>query len=194
VGRDAFLLRPKWVFQIAREVERFVQSLRDEAAKPRSLDLFFASLPVPERELERQLLHELHSRLTPLTHERVTTRAELARQLLIQEYRKPWTLVSLARAVGCNRTTLQEEFRMLTLTSVHKFLVQHRVSVARQLLTGSDLKVTRIAQEVGYRSHSAFARHFKNETGSTLTTYRMGRNASAAGRARLPVKRAPIPR
>ena len=194
MGRDAFLLRPKWVFQVAREVELFVQSLRDEAANPRSLDLFFASLPVPEHELERQLLHELHSRLTPLTRQGVTTRAELARQLLIQEYRKPWTLVSLARAVGCNRTTLQEEFRTLTRTSVHKFLVRHRVSVATQLLTESDLKVSRIAQEVGYRSHSAFARHFKNETGSTLTTYRMGRNGSAAARARLPVKRAPVRR
>ena len=106
------------------------------------------------------------------------TRAERARQLLVQNYQRPWTLAGLARAVGCNRTTLQEEFRLLTRTSVHRFLVRHRVSVAKQLLAGSDLKVSRVAQEVGYRSASAFARHFKMLTGSTLLTYRIRRHAS----------------
>jgi AraC-like DNA-binding protein len=191
VGNDtALLLRPEWVFEVAREVERFVQSLRNEGVP--SLDRFFASLPVPERELEDQLLHELRCRLASLTHQHACTRAERARQLLIQEYRKPWTLAGLARAVGCNRTTLQEEFRSLTRTSVHVFLVRHRVAVAKRLLIGSDLKVSRVAEEVGYRSHSAFARHFKSVTGSTLTTYRGRRNGSAAARERLPVERAPI--
>ena len=108
----------------------------------------------------------------------IPMRAERARQLLEQNYQRPWTLAGLARAVGCNRTTLQEEFRMLTRTSVHRFLVRHRVSVAQQLLAGSDLKVSRVAQEVGYRSASAFARHFKILTGSTLLTYRTRRNVS----------------
>jgi AraC-like DNA-binding protein len=112
------------------------------------------------------------------SHEQGPTRAERARQLLVQNYQRPWTLAGLARAVGCNRTTLQVEFRLLTRTSVHRFLVRHRVSVAKQLLAGSDLKVSRIAQEVGYRSGSAFARHFKMLTGSTLLTYRIRRNAS----------------
>ena len=106
------------------------------------------------------------------------TRAERARQLLVHNYQRAWTLASLARAVGCNRTTLQQQFRRLTRTSVHKFLVRQRVSAAQRLLTGSDLKVTRIAQAVGYRSASAFARHFKMLTGSTLLAYRIRRHAA----------------
>jgi AraC-like DNA-binding protein len=108
---------------------------------------------------------------TPAAHPR--TRAEHARQLLVRDYQRPWTLAALARAVGCNRTTLQEEFRTLTRTSVHRFLVRRRVSVAQQLLIRSNLKVSRIAQEVGYRSPSAFARHFKIVTGLTLMMYRL---------------------
>lgn len=176
----ALLLRPKWVFHVAYEVELFVQSLSDTEAEPPCLDGFFTSLPVAERELEHQLLCELRCRLASLCHRQVRTRAERVRQLLVQEYQKPWTIDGLARAVGCNRTTLQEEFRRLTRTSVHRFLVRRRVSVAQELLTGSDLKISCIGSEVGYRSHSAFARHFKSVTGSTLTTYRVNRSHPAA--------------
>jgi AraC-like DNA-binding protein len=65
---------------------------------------------------------------------------------------------------------------------------------AQQLLTESDLKISCIGQEVGYRSHSAFARHFKSVTGSTLTMYRGSRNDSTAVRVRLSAERASIDR
>ena len=124
------------------------------------------------------------------SHDPSRSRAERARQLLVQDYQRPWTLASLARAVGCNRTTLQEEFRMLTRTSVHRFLVRRRVSVAQQLLAGSDLKVSRIAQEVGYRSASAFARHFKILTGSTLLMYRIRRSGPTGDRDAVSIEHA----
>jgi len=174
----ALLLRPDWAFHVAHAVERFVRTLRDDGGEPPYLDRFLTTLPVPERELEHQLLQELRQRLANLAHQYANTPAERARQLLLDKYQQPWTLDGHARAVGRNRTTLQEAFRRLTRTSVHRFLVQRRVSVAKQLLAGSDLKVSRIAQEVGYRSHSAFARHFKSLTGSTLMTYRQTKRPS----------------
>lgn len=177
-NNNALLLRPEWAFHVAHAVELFVRSLPEETDQSRYIDRFFTSLPVPEGEFEHQLLQELRQRLARLAHQYASTPAERARQLLVNEYQQPWTLEGLARAVGCNRTTLQEAFRSLTRTSVHRFLVQRRVSVAKQLLTGSDLKVSSIAQEVGYRSVSAFARHFKSLTGSTLMTYRQAKRIS----------------
>jgi AraC-like DNA-binding protein len=171
---NALLLRPSWAFRVARAADTYVRSLPESGGQPDYLDRFLASLPVPERELEQQLLTELRQRLTTLSRHYAHTPAERARQLLVQQYQRTWTLQGLARAVGCTRTTLQKDFRRLTRTSVQQFLVQRRVSVAQRLLTGSDLKVSSIAREVGYRSHSAFARHFKTLTGSTLMTYRVG--------------------
>lgn len=168
----AAILRPEWVYAIARDVERFVRSARDAGA-PASLDRFLTSLPVAERELEHQILQDLRRHLVTIEQHASGSPAERALRLLIEDYRQPWTLAGLARKVGCNRTTLQQAFRTLTRTSVHRFLIRHRVSIAQQLLAGSDLKVSSIAQEVGYRSHSALARHFKSLTGTTLTTYRV---------------------
>jgi AraC-like DNA-binding protein len=169
------ILRPEWVYQVARHVERFVRSARDTEAPP-CLDRFLTSLPVAERELEHQIIDDLRRHLVTLGQRPSGAPAERALRLLVEDYRQPWTLEGLARTVGCNRTTLQKSFRTLTSTSVHRFLIRHRVSIAKQLLTGSDLKVSSIAHEVGYKSHSAFARHFKSLTGSTLTTYRVRQN------------------
>jgi AraC-like DNA-binding protein len=170
----ATVLRPEWVYQIARHVERFVRSSRGTEAPP-CLDRFLTSLPVAERALEHQIIQDLRRHLATVGQRPSGSPAERALQLLVEDYRQPWTLEALARTVGCNRTTLQQAFRTLTRTTVHRFLIRHRVSMAKQLLTGSDLKVSSIAQEVGYKSHSAFARHFKSLTGSTLTTYRVRR-------------------
>ena len=161
------------MLQIAREVDTFVRSLAGARAEPLRLNRFFTSLPLPERDLERQFLTDLRDRLFyshGLAAKR--TRAERARQLIVAEYRRGWTLAELARTVGCNRTTLQEEFQKLTGTTVHRFLVRRRVAVAERLLEDANLKISCISLEVGYRSHSAFARHFKTITGLTLTKYR----------------------
>jgi AraC-like DNA-binding protein len=177
------LVRPEWLLEIARAMDAFVRSLDGRAADPSSLEHFFNALPLPERDLERWILHGIRDRLAmPVEVEGTLSRAEQARQLLFDEYRKPWTLVLLARAVGCNRTTLQSEFQTLTQTTVHQFLVRRRVSMALRLLEESDLKVSRVSREVGYRSHSAFVRHFKRITGVTLATYRTSRHATSAVR------------
>lgn len=193
-SRWGSLLRPDWVFQIARAVEGFVRSLAGVAAESSRLERFFTSLPPPEFDLERWILRDIRDRLAlsrGLLGSR--TRAEHARQLLLDQYREPWTLASLARAVGCNRTTLQQEFHTLTRTTVHQFLVQRRVLVGAQLLEESDLKISRVSQEVGYRSHSAFVRHFKRIRGVTLSSYRLSRRRRAAAvRDRVSVERAPF--
>jgi len=191
--RAGSILRPEWVVQIARAVDAFIRSLAGGTAEASRLERFFISLPPPELDLERWILRDIRDRLA-LLQGRIGwhTRAEHARQLLVDEYRMPWTLPSLARAVGCNRTTLQEEFHTLTGTTVHQFLVMRRVSVATQLLEQSDLKVSRISQEVGYRSHSAFVRHFKRIMGVTLSTYRGSQHRRPVVRDSFPAEQAPV--
>ena len=167
------LLRPEWIFQIARAIDAFVRSMNRAPAVLAEIERFFSALPPPNGEMERRVLAALHDGLasTPPACSKPTP-AECARQLLIDHYCKPWTLSDLAKAVGSNRTTLQEQFRLLTHTTVHQFLVKRRVSVAQQLLKQSDVKVSCVPREVGYHSQSAFARHFKKVTGIGPRAYR----------------------
>jgi AraC-like DNA-binding protein len=188
------LLRPDWVLHIARAVNAFATSLPPGGASPEAVAAFVAALPGPTSELERAFFANLRDGLCAsngLAGRYV--RGERARMLLCTDYRSPWTLPALARAVGCNRTTLQQEFHHVTGTSVHRYLVERRVHEARRLLMASDVKTSRVSQEVGFRSASAFGRHFKRITGVTLSSYRSGAAAAAApvaGRAQVPAERA----
>lgn len=167
------LLRPEWIFQIARAIDAFVRSMNRAPAVVVEIERFFSALPPPNGEMEWRVLTALHDGLASTCPTGSTpTSAECARQLLFDHYCEPWTLSDLAKAVGSNRTTLQEQFRLLTHTTMHQFLVQRRVSVAQQLLKQSDVKVSCVPREVGYRSQSAFARHFKKVTGVGPRAYR----------------------
>jgi AraC family transcriptional regulator len=70
------------------------------------------------------------------------------------------------------RTVLQEAFKRLTGMTVHKFLVNRRLEVAKNLLMQTSEKTTQVASEVGYRSYAAFCCHFKEMTGKTPGDYR----------------------
>ena len=149
------LLRPEWVSRVARDVDAFRTLFGSDSRDTGCVDRFLTSLPPAECAVERQILSDLRQRLT-LVHATVSgTPAERARRLLNDDYRQRWTLAdSSARRVGCNRTTLQEEFHDLTGTTVHRFLVRRRVSVAAQLLDAAAVKVSCVSLEVGYQSYS----------------------------------------
>ena len=68
----------------------------------------------------------------------------------------------------------------MTSTSIHRFLVGRRVREAQRLLVVSDVKTSCVSQEVGFRSASAFGRHFKRITGVTLSAYRAAAAAPSA--------------
>ena len=185
------LLRPEWVLQITQAVNAFASSLPESGASPALVDGFVMTLPVPRSELERRFFADLRDGLC-VTHGLAGryTRAEQARTLLSTDYRSSWTLESLARAVGCNRTTLQQEFHRATGTSVHRFLVARRVHEAQRLLAATDVKASRVCEEVGFRSASAFGRHFKRITGVTLSAYRAAVAGSPAVCDEVPAERA----
>jgi AraC-like DNA-binding protein len=187
----SLLIRPDWVLRIAQAVNAFATSLSAGGASPEAVAAFVAALPGPTSELERAFFANLRDGLCA-SHGLAGryVRGERARLLLCTDYRSPWTLPSLARAVGCNRTTLQQEFHHVTGTSVHRYLVQRRVHEAQRLLTVSDLKTSRVSHEVGFRSASAFGRHFKRITGVTLSSYRATAARPVAVRAQVPAERA----
>jgi AraC-like DNA-binding protein len=190
------LLRPDWVLTIAKAVNAFATALPDGGASPTVVDAFVSTLPPPHSDLEVRFFGDLRDGLVA-SHGLAgrNARAEQARLLLVSDYRTSWTLESLARAVGCNRTTLQEEFHRVTGTSVHRFLVGRRVREAQRLLVVSDVKASRVSHEVGFRSASAFGRHFKRLTGVTLSAYRAAAATTPiAVRDQVPAERARLRR
>jgi AraC-like DNA-binding protein len=85
---------------------------------------------------------------------------------------RPWTLPTLARAVGLSRSALAERFSQFVGRPPMQYLTHWRMQLAaNQLLSGTD-RVAAIADRVGYESEAAFSRAFKKAVGTSPGQWR----------------------
>lgn len=90
-------------------------------------------------------------------------------------HRRPafaWTLEELAREAGASRSVLAERFQQLVGSSPMQYLTQWRMLMAANLLSRSSAPLSRIAEDVGYQTDTAFSRAFRREYGAPPATWR----------------------
>ncbi|RZL34886.1 MAG: AraC family transcriptional regulator [Rubrivivax sp.] len=100
-----------------------------------------------------------------------------ALQALHAQPARPWTLEDLAKVAGTSRTVLAERFQQLVGSPPMQYLTQWRMVLAANLLTGSNASLTRIAEQVGYQTDTAFSRAFRREYGAPPAAWRRSRAA-----------------
>ncbi len=91
-----------------------------------------------------------------------------------------WTLDELARCAATSRSVLAERFQALVGSSPIQYLTQWRMLLASNLLVRSNASLSRIAEEVGYQTDTAFSRAFRREFGTPPATWRRQQAAQAA--------------
>jgi transcriptional regulator GlxA family with amidase domain len=79
----------------------------------------------------------------------------------IHPYRN-WTVSDLAMKVGLGRSTFASRFHAERGKPPIEVLTDIRMELARKLVMESDLKISDVAERVGYHSSSAFIRRFMN--------------------------------
>jgi AraC-like DNA-binding protein len=83
-----------------------------------------------------------------------------------------WTLEELAHDAGTSRSVLAERFQNLVGSSPMQYLTQWRMLLAANLLCRSNAPLARIAEDVGYRTDTAFSRAFRRVYGSPPASWR----------------------
>ena len=86
-----------------------------------------------------------------------------AKDILIQHFDHPPSLLELARQVNLNERKLKEGFRQVFDTTVFGYLHHYRMEQAYQLLLEGHMTVQEIARCVGYVSRSSFVAAFKRK-------------------------------
>jgi AraC-like DNA-binding protein len=92
--------------------------------------------------------------------------------LLHKQPSHPWTIASLADAVGVSRSVLAERFRHYLSDTPMGYLTRWRLQLAAQVLSSTSKSVAEVAGEVGYESEPSFNRAFKREFGVPPARYR----------------------
>jgi AraC-like DNA-binding protein len=94
-----------------------------------------------------------------------------------------WTVDSLARAAGTSRSVLAERFQHLVGRAPMEHLTQWRMLLAANLLRNSNAPLARIAEDIGYRSDTAFIRAFRREYALPPATWRRRQPARTEARS-----------
>jgi AraC-like DNA-binding protein len=101
--------------------------------------------------------------------------------VLSQMHTRPahaWSLDALARAVGTSRSVLAERFQHLVGSAPMEYLTQWRMVLAASLLCRSNAPLAQIAEDVGYRTDTAFIRAFRREYGLPPAAWRRQQSTS----------------
>jgi len=93
-------------------------------------------------------------------------------QYMQYNFRSPISLADIARRVHLSDNYFGELFRARLGMSLHEYLRKLRLSYACRLLVETELSVSEIAKESGFRSLSYFAEIFKAAYGAAPTVFR----------------------
>lgn len=85
---------------------------------------------------------------------------KMAREILIDNLKTPVSLTTLARKVGTNENYLKKYFKLVFGQTVFGFLNEHKMKVAKKMLTKEKLPVSQVAADLGYKSASNFSANF----------------------------------
>lgn len=99
-------------------------------------------------------------------------------RLLHDHPEEPWTVASLAAAVGVSRAALARRFHEAVGEPPMRYLARWRLALAADLLCEPQATVTSVAHQVGYGSPFALSNAFKREHGISPSDHRA--NALAA--------------
>jgi AraC-like DNA-binding protein len=96
-----------------------------------------------------------------------------ALRLLYNNPSRPWTIASLASAVGVSRAALARRFNGLVGEPPISFLTSWRLALAADLLRQPDITIGAVARQVGYGSPYALSTAFKRAYGISPHRHRL---------------------
>lgn len=131
---------------------------------------FHSSAPLSTEiaaSLLKTLLLKIHRASCP-AHDAV----KIVKDYVRSHYMQPVTNAEMARLAGYHEYYLNRVFKKETGKSIHQFLLDVRLNAIREKIRNSDLSLSEIAEETGFRSYPHMSGFFKERYGMTPREYR----------------------
>lgn len=95
-----------------------------------------------------------------------------ARRLLIVDLNQSPTIPELSRNIGINECKLKYGFKEVYNKTIHQYLFEHKMNLARKLLLDTGCTIFEIADKCGYNEPSHFSNAFKRKFGVNPKDFR----------------------
>ncbi len=96
-----------------------------------------------------------------------------ARDLIDTSWHLPLSLDQISKFIGFSRHHFIRAFRRAYGITPHRYLTRRRIEKAQYLLAFTDMSVTDICYEVGFRSLGSFSTQFRRYTGYSPIHHRL---------------------
>lgn len=90
-------------------------------------------------------------------------------------------ILDVARHLGIDRTYLYKLFSRELGVSPQQYLLNYRLTMAKQLLSSTTLRISEIANSCGFADSASFCRHFRAQFAITPTQFRREPGSSPVG-------------
>lgn len=97
---------------------------------------------------------------------------EKVKKFLVKNYNKDSDIKKISQMVGISDSQLIRIFKQQIGITPKEYITELRIKRSKEILKSKDADILEAAQEVGYRSLSAFYKAFKEKTGCTPRNYR----------------------
>ncbi len=119
------------------------------------------------------LLDDIYmQRETPYVVKHQKSPVDILLEYIHINYSNNISLDDLCRLVHINRTTLNRKFKEKVGYTVMDYLLKHRIKIACETLTHTNLSIAEIAEAVGFQYDTYFIKQFSLKMGQTPTEYR----------------------
>ncbi|MEN8156532.1 MAG: ATP-binding protein [Bacteroidota bacterium] len=145
-GADAYLAKPFNKEELYIRIRKLLE-IRGKLKER------YASVMIPEQFRVKQ--YEREDRFIARIHEVMTKNLSDER----------FGVEGLCTDLGMSRSQLYRKFKVLYEHGIRNYLITFRLHAAKQLLKESDLSVTQVAYEVGFKNLSHFSRKFRSVHG-----------------------------
>ena len=95
-----------------------------------------------------------------------------AKNLMDRRYAEPLRVPDLAREAFASEAHFIRSFKQAFGETPVQYLVRRRIERAKELLRGTDLSVTEVCLDIGFRSLGSFSSAFRREVGESPSAYR----------------------
>ncbi len=128
----------------------------------------------------KRYLIQILGMLEDLSHESEQSPVDLVLEYIHTNYSDKITLEDLIRCAHLNRVSLNKMFQERCGYTAMGYLLSHRLKVAGELLTHTDMRLNEIARSTGFEYDTYFIKQFTAKKGISPTAYRVNTRKLAA--------------